>query len=304
MNIKETAWNHGTISYEELEDGTAAILGYRGTDGTLNLPEQIDGRTVTAIGKKAFLSMRGITGIKLPQTVTHVDDWAFAHCTDLEEVTLPMGKLELGKALFMECDKLKSITLLPKDGKPAEGYGTLLAATTSILDAAYLFQTETIDDPEWLSMWDARMLSILHTDDMEGYTNLLLCGEEDYGSDETDLEHFLSEKRKRKVRLAFLRLLYDKGLTPQNREELTDYLLAHTKGCESEETYLVVRNEYGEDQKYFELFSGLGCLTEDNLDAILLDLSEEHPQMKAYFMKYKEEKMGYEDFFEGLSLDL
>ena len=34
------------------------------------------------------------------------------------------------------------------------------------------------------------------------------------------------------------------------------------------------------------------------------DIGEEHAEMKAYFLKYKEEQIGYADFFDSLSLDL
>ena len=118
------------------------------------------------------------------------------------------------------------------------------------------------------------------------------------------LDYFLEQKRRRKVRLAFLRLLYDKGLAEANRKELTAYLLSHTKGCESEETWLVLKEEHGEDMEYISLFADLGCLTTDNFDAILLDLGAEHPQMKAFLMKYKEEHLEKSDFFGKLSLDL
>ncbi len=98
--------------------------------------------------------------------------------------------------------------------------------------------------------------------------------------------------------------MYDKGLEEANRKELTGYLVSHTKGCESEETWLVLKEEHGEDMEYISLFADLECLTTDNFDDILLDLGAEHPQMKAFLMKYKEEHLEKSDFFGKLSLDL
>lgn len=289
----------GATYYYTISERGVTITGYEGKKLELYVPGEIEGKPVRAIAKKTFFNTAGLYRIYLPDTIEEIGDWAFAHCRDLEEVYIPRKEYTLGKAMFMECNNLKRICL-----DDARGFGSLLAAVGGILDAGYLFQTTKVDDEEWLALWDARMLTILHEDDMEGYTKLLLCGEEDYGSKENNLDFFLREKRKRKVRLAFLRLLYDKKLADANKEELRNYLKEHTKGCDSEETWLVLKEEHGEDMAYIHLFLDLGCLYLDNYDAALKDLGEEHPQMKAIFMRYKDETLGGSDFFEGLSLDL
>lgn len=304
----------GAVYHYTISEGKAAITGYEGTKMELSVPAMLEGVPVCAIGKKAFFNVAGLYRLYLPDSICALGDWAFAHCRDLEEIYLPQKEYELGKALFMECGNLKRICLVETGGAGDElrsveqsakvqGFGSLLAAVCGILDAPYLFQTTRVDDAEWLCRWDARMLTILHEDDMEGYTNLLLCGEEDYGSRENNLEFYLEEKRKRKVRLAFLRLLHDEKLADENRQELVEYLLAHTKDCDSEETWLVLKEEHGDDMDYITLFVSLGCLTLENFDSVLRNLGEEHPQMKAFFMRYKEKELGRRDFFAGLSLD-
>ena len=298
----------GALYRYTISENGVSITGYEGNKIELAVPGSIEGLPVTGIGKKAFFNVTGLYRIYLPGTLESIGDWAFAHCRDLEEIYFSRKEYALGKSLFMECAALKRICLTKEEngnvkGEVCRGFGSLLASTCGVLDAPYLFQTAKVDDKEWLALWDARMLTILHGDDMEGYTKLLLCGEEDYGSRENDLEYFLQEKRKRKVRVAFLRLLYDKGLAEDNRRELTGYLLSHTKGCESEETWLVLKEEHGEDMAYISLFADLGCLTKENLDGMLLDLGAEHPQMKAFFMKYKEEHWMGSDFWGKLSLD-
>ena len=309
--MKEKRFEQGGALYHYIiSEKSVTITGYEGNKIELVIPKAIDDLPVTAIEKKAFFNVSGLYRIYLPNTLESIGDWAFAHCRDLEEIYLSRKEYVLGKSLFMECSALKRICLTEKENGNAgekevcRGFGSLLASTCGVLDAPYLFQTTKVDDEEWLALWDARMLTILHGDDMEGYTKLLLCGEEDYGSRENNLDYFLEQKRKRKVRVAFLRLLYDKGLAEANQKELTGYLLSHTKGCESEETWLVLKEEHGEDMEYISLFADLGCLTTENFDDILLDLGAEHPQMKAFFMKYKEEHLEKCDFFGKLSLDL
>lgn len=292
-------------NYTISENG-ACITDYDGQRTELKVPQYLDGHKVCAVGKKAFFDSRKLRRIYLPSDFDAIGDWAFAHCPDLEEIYIPIGSYNLGKALFVGCDNLKRICLTDAEGiKEADirGFGSLLAAVCGILDAPFLFQTTGINEPEWLALWDARMLTILREDDMEGYTKLLLCGEEDYGSKENDLVFFLRQKRKRKVRLAYLRLLYDNGLAADNKSELEEYLLSHTKGCETEEAWEVLKDEHSEDMDYLRLFTGLSCLTQDNFDAALADLADGYPQMKAFLMRYKEEQMGREDFFAGLSLD-
>ena len=60
----------------------------------------------------------------------------------------------------------------------------------------------------------------------------------------------------------------------------------------------------GEAWRHYEAFAEYGCVTEKNFDALLADIDDSHMEMKAFFMKYKEETLGYQDFFEGLSFEL
>ena len=146
---------------------------------------------------------------------------------------------------------------------------------------------------------------------------MVLCGEEDYGSKENNLDYFLNQKRKSKVRIAFMRLLHPLGLKDTVKKELELYLLEHTAGCGAspaaflekentgalDETWQVLGSEHGEDSEYYKLFTQIGCLREENFDRILSETGENYPEMKAWFLKYKEEEIGYTDFFEALSLD-
>lgn len=289
--------------YNHTENGIE-IVSFHGQRSVLTIPDEIESTPVVKIGKKAFFNEKSLRRIELPGSVRALDDWAFAHCTELREIRLSAGDYELGKALFLECPHLSCIHL--EDDKTAEedrmGFGSLLAATCGILDAGYLFDLRTINDPEWLALWDARLLSILDADDYEGYTNLLLCGEEDYGSEESDPAHFLRQKRMRKVRLAFLRLLYPKQLADANRKRLTDYLLDHTVGRDSEESWLVLKEEHDEDMDYIRLFFDVGCITRENFDSALADAGEHHPQLSAYLLRYRETSLEKKDFFDRLKL--
>ena len=270
--------------------------------GEVRIPEEADGRPVHTIARKEFLSKKNLRKVTVPACVNAVGDWAFAYCDNLHTAVFE-GRPHFGKAVFLGCEKLRLlyVGVRPQEaGASGEDVAALLAAAVTVAEAPYLLDAEDAGSAEWLAKWDGRMMVILQSEDEEGYSKQVLCGEEDYGS--TDLEAYRSGSRKRKVRLALLRLLHPVGLEQAARQTLEAYLKAHTKGCASEETWQVVLQEHGEEREFYQLFADLGCITEDNFDRLLADVGEEHPELRAYLMRYKSEQLGYSDFFAGLDL--
>ncbi|MDE7044693.1 MAG: leucine-rich repeat domain-containing protein [Acetatifactor sp.] len=308
--MREKEWKLADASlYYETETGqgkeSVRITRFQGPGSRVKVPELIGGLPVTVIDRKAFLSKKNLRRISLPDSVEEIGDWAFAYCDHLTEVILPHRAVRFGKAVFMECKELRRISVISAEGqlsdKPVAAFpGELLAAAVTAMDAAYLLDMEAAGTKEWLDKWDARLKNVLRTSDQEGFSKQILCGEEDYGS--TDLNAYMSGRRKEKVRLIFLRLLSDQGLSPLLRRELEDYLRAHTKGENSDETWQVILREHGDDREYYQLFAAISCVTEGNLNDILADIGEEHQEMKAYFLRYREEVFGAADFFAGLEL--
>lgn len=289
------------LKLQEAVDGLQ-VVSCDGRASLVQVAESVEGLPVTEIAKKAFLSRKHIRELILPPTIKRIGDWAFAYCRQLEQITLPGGMKEIGKAIFVNCDTLQKITCQKALGQQewSEDVAYLLALAVKDLDAYYLLDFKNAGSGEWLSKWDARLLSVMKEDDNEGYLKQVLCGEEDYGS--TDLEAFLSGKRKKKVRMSMLRLQHGEGLENSLRSYLTTYLREHTKGCEQEETWQVLLQERSFDKESWELFLELGCADNENIEGILADIGENYPEMKAYFLRYKAEKLGYDDFFAGLEL--
>ena len=277
---------------------------------------------VTAIGKKAFLSKKHLRSVTIPASVTEVGDWAFAYCDALREVTFEGRNVTFGKSVFLECPNLRCVRfpgLTNDEENPlqafpcgnmslasagyityCDGIGALTAAAVTQMESSYLLDASEIGSAEWLAKWDARMFAILGAADDEGYSKQILCGEEDYES--ADLETYLTNSRKKKVRLLLLRLLAPMGLDPAKADELRSYLLAHTKGCPTEETWQVVRDEYGDRREFYELFATIGCFTKENAPAVIAETKEEHPEMKAFFLKYQADHFADHDFFADLEL--
>lgn len=309
MQEREWELEGGSLKYK-IQDGAVCIVEFHGQTAELTVPEQIEGLPVAVIGKKAFLSRKSLRLVRLPGTVREIGDWAFASCNSLKEIQLPRRELCFGKAVFLDCTRLERIVLYgeasPCGAGEPEGQGNtlqtaeLLAAAVTDFGAYYLLEPPAVGSPEWLEKWDAKLAAVLHTPDEEGFSRQVLCGEEDYGS--TDVLAYVSERRREKSRLAFLRLLYPWKLAEPQKCELAAYLTAHTKGGESEEAWQVILRERGNDRVYYSLFAELGCLNAENLCPVLEDIGEEFPEMKAYFLQRMAQAPAATDFFAGLEL--
>lgn len=279
----------------------AELTRCEGCDVRTGVPARIEGYPVKSIGRKAFLGRKDLYAVMLPESIEEIGDWAFANCTGLAEVSFPDREVRFGRGVFKNCGNLKRI-VVREEGRKEKHYGEpeLLAATATLLDAYYLLDLPAAGSPEWLGKWDHKLSAVLRTSDQEGYISQSVYGEEDYIG--TDLEEYISERRKEKVRLAFLRLLHPRGLAPALQEELETLLRGLTRGCGGGEAWQVLLGEYGGDREYYRLFSEISCINADNFDGILQDIGENFPEMKAFFLKSQEERHGAEDFFQGLEL--
>lgn len=281
--------------YYTCREGKVTITGFSGYESRVEVPEQIEGAPVCIIAKKTFLGNKHLEEITFPDSLEEIGDWAFAYCSKLKHVTLPRKSLRLGKDVFTNCPGLSEIRFA--DGEKPN-VAKHLAAAATIMEAPYLLDFGACHTPEWMEQWDARLQTIVNTPDEEGYYLQVLCGEEDYGS--TDKGAYMSGRRSRKIRLLFLRLLDDLEKPAGFKTWMERYLLDHTKGCESEETWTIIHKEHGRDKAYYQLFAGIGCLTSENLPGILDDIKDEYPEMKAYFINYAGNGSGGGDFFAGL----
>lgn len=303
MRTGELEIGNGVLQYLA-GDGAVQITGYRGRAAALAIPAEIEGCPVTGVGRKAFLSNKTLREIALPASLARIDDWAFAYCSKLSRVSLPYHRMEIGQGIFKECYALVQIADESAEAgeRRTEDVACLLAAVMSRLEAFYLFDFENAGTKEWLTQWDSRMLSVMERADEEGFSKMLLCGEEDYGSRENDLGYYMEQRRREKVRLAMLRLMHDYGLEEAVRGQLREYLLAHVKGCESEETWRVVLEEHGDELEYYRFLTELGGVGAEHFQAMLEDMGDRHAEMKAYLMKYHSEAHGTADAFAAFAL--
>lgn len=291
----------------EKEGSCVRITGGQHIGGTLAIPERLAGKNVAAIGKKAFWGCAGMQEVSVPESVEEIGDWAFASCKELRKVILPRRDIRLGRGVFKGCERLKCIELRnaclgEETGKAgeADGAGYLLAAVDRLLHNPYLLDIAAAGTAEWYQKWDAALKKLMQMPEDEGFSKMLLCGEEDCGSRENDIDHYRAAQRRRKAAAALLRLRYDTFLSGELRGELTAFLRAHALGCETAEAWEALVEDYGDDRSCYELFEQAGGIHAGNREQCIAALGDSHTEMKAYLLgKTTKSK---EDFFDSLSL--
>ncbi len=91
--------------------GGVEIVGYKGADTVLDIPETIDGKSVLAIGTQAFAGDADLSRVTVPSGVASIGAGAFKGCASLAEVSLPQELESVGEGAFEGCASLRSVEL-------------------------------------------------------------------------------------------------------------------------------------------------------------------------------------------------
>ena len=88
--ITSFAETSGDFEYEVIseEDKTCAIIGYTGTAADLEIPQDLDGYSVTKIGDYAFQECSSLVSVTVPAGITTIGDGAFWDCTSLANINV------------------------------------------------------------------------------------------------------------------------------------------------------------------------------------------------------------------------
>ena len=299
--ITEMNVGNGVLAYS-ISENKATIVYYRGKDIAVIVPETIEDSPVVAIGKKAFLSAKTLSRIEIPQSVAKIGDWAFASCSRLTELVLPKKKMEIGSGVFKDCGMLEQIVLRSEDrNKEAcdnDDVFYLLAAAVSKLDAQYLFDVINAGTVDWFEHFDSTVTQLMMKDDSDGFSKMLLCGEEDYVGDDSNFDTYCLMKQKAKVRILLLRLLHSAGIDENAKARFASYLKEHMDNV----TWRVVLDEHGDEREYFDLLLDYECINNDNISRLIESMGEHNTGMKGYLMKVKSEQMNGSGFMDDLDL--
>lgn len=101
----------GDWQYTLNEDNQAIITRYLGRAREVNLPWQVDNHLICEIGEEAFAACTTVQSVKLPVGVTVIRFGAFRDCTQLQEVILPQRLETIEDEAFLGCTSLLMLTI-------------------------------------------------------------------------------------------------------------------------------------------------------------------------------------------------
>lgn len=96
-------------NYAKKYSDTAVAAKLKMTE--VNIPDSIDGISITGIGAAGFVDRDEISKITLPSTIQTIGDKAFWGADSFSEITVPDSVTYIGKSAFESCDSLSSVTL-------------------------------------------------------------------------------------------------------------------------------------------------------------------------------------------------
>lgn len=101
----------GDYIFTELPDGTLRIEKYHGKSECPQIPTEVNGKKVTAIGAAAFQGSLSVKTIIIPKGITEIGDYAFECCSSLTSIELPTTLRKVGMGAFSGCVQLETVTL-------------------------------------------------------------------------------------------------------------------------------------------------------------------------------------------------
>lgn len=85
--------------YTDLPDGSVELTRYNGDATTVSINEIYNGKTVSAIGARAFYNRTALESVTLPLSVTKLGEYAFFNCSSLQSFVAD-GITEAGAGAF------------------------------------------------------------------------------------------------------------------------------------------------------------------------------------------------------------
>lgn len=116
----ESDVTENTFTCADNADGTVTITGGNIVTPRLEIPAEIEGKKVTAIGNMAFFTNGIITDLVIPEGVKSLDWYCFNTCLNLESVSLPDSLEFIDSWAFERCYNLKTINV-PKNVRQING---------------------------------------------------------------------------------------------------------------------------------------------------------------------------------------
>lgn len=100
-------YTSGDWEYTENKTGIT-LSAYNGNDTALTIPEALDEKPVTQLGKELFKNNSSLESVIIPDSVTAIGSNAFNGCSALKEVRLPLSLTKIDSGVFRYCISLEN----------------------------------------------------------------------------------------------------------------------------------------------------------------------------------------------------
>ena len=100
---------NGDFEYADYGDTSVYIFRYNGSDTNVDIPSEIEGKSVVTIGPHCFYDCTSLESVTIPESIIKIGSCAFSGCTSLKSVTIPKRVIEIGSWAFSDCKSLTKI---------------------------------------------------------------------------------------------------------------------------------------------------------------------------------------------------
>ena len=100
-----------SIAYKVNSDGNIITGIWFNPVNSLNIPDKINGVTITGIGENAFKDISIIESVDLTNGLLTIGNAAFKNCVNLNNIIIPNNVTNIDSSAFENCTSLESVTL-------------------------------------------------------------------------------------------------------------------------------------------------------------------------------------------------
>ncbi len=212
-----------------------------------------------------------------------IENWAYARCKNLREISIPRGCVVADNA-FEGCDSLSSVYLYGPDDTPGDEASFRLHTLLAMCIQAWSVETgllidEAADEERFLKYFDRRMLLFTHEKDDEGFVPFLAGGEEDYEDEEKLRQIYARRRCCLKISMIYERALINRDIPA----EFTDFLTKNNP----DPAFTILKSDLEHRTACRDLYFEYGLNLKVSTDE-LLRLSEGDPVLRAYVLNHSE----------------